>query len=268
MNINYLGLDIEFDDLKTWDFICAGKNLKGIFQLETESAGKVLRKIKPRSIDDLSVVNALNRPGSMKFIDEIAAIRDGRKKPEYLHAALEPLLKNTWGTLIYQESLLLIAQKLANFKAKDSATLLKAIGKKDEKKLMSLKESFTQGIKDNNLPVELSEKLFSWFRDFADYSFNKCLSLDTIVETKRGIKSLSDIKIGDEVLSYNVRDNKNHFVVVTDKISSKIDIYEVTLTDGRIIKCSMDHKFMCFDHKMRPLKEIIKYDLEILTDKI
>lgn len=173
----YLGLKVPLDDEKVWSFIASGKSLKGIFQLETESASRVLQKIKPLNINDLSIVNSLNRPGSLKFADEIADIRDGKKKAEYLHPALEPFLKETYGSLVYQEEVLLIAQKLANFKAVESNALLKALGKKKKDVLMAQKEAFMRGMKENGFEPEVSEKLFGWFEAFADYSFNKSHSV-------------------------------------------------------------------------------------------
>lgn len=175
--INYMGMDIPLDDEKTWQFLSRAKNLKGLFQLETSSASHVLGQIKPRNIEDLSICNALNRPGAMKFTQEVAEIRDGKNIATYLHPSLEPFLKNTYGKLIYQESVLQIAQKLANFQAKESNALLKALGKKKKDVMKAQKEAFVNGMKKNGFEPAIAEELFQYFEDFADYSFNKSHSI-------------------------------------------------------------------------------------------
>lgn len=168
-----MGMDIPLNSEHTYNFLSSGRNLKGIFQMETHSASKALITILPKNINDLSLVNALNRPGCYKFTQDIGLIRKGEATVKYLHPALEPFLKGTYGFLIYQESVLQIAQQLAGFTPIQSSVLLKALGKKLDDKMMSLKEAFINGMKKNNFSEEVAQKIFSWFVDFANYSFNK-----------------------------------------------------------------------------------------------
>lgn len=175
--INYMGLDIPLGDTSVYNFLCNGANLKGIFQLETHSASKTLTEIAPKNIEDLSLCNALNRPGCFRFTQDMGAIRRGEKQVEYLHPALEPFLKNSYGFLIYQESVLQIAQQMANFTPVQSSVLLKALGKKLDDKMLSLQEAFIKGMESNGFSKVLADKIFSWFIDFANYSFNKSHSV-------------------------------------------------------------------------------------------
>jgi DNA polymerase III alpha subunit len=171
--INYMGIDIPLSCEQTYKFLAHGKNLKGIFQMETNSAAKTLIQVVPKNIEDLSLVNALNRPGCYKFTEAIGEIRRGNESVKYLHPSLEPFLKNTYGFLIYQESVLQIAQQLAGFSPIQSSVLLKALGKKLDDKMLSLKEAFIDGVKKSGLSDEVAHQIFSWFVDFANYSFNK-----------------------------------------------------------------------------------------------
>lgn len=172
-NIKYLGLSIPLDHEKTWDFLCKGENLKGIFQLETHSAASVLKQVKPRNISELSLVNALNRPGSKQFQETISDAKAGKKTVKYDHIDLEPILKDSYGCMVYQESLLLIAQKLAGFSAKDSNALLKSLGKKKMDGMESLKESFIKGMIEKKYEKIFAEELFEKLKPFANYGFNK-----------------------------------------------------------------------------------------------
>jgi DNA polymerase III alpha subunit len=171
--MKYCGFDVDLNSKEVYDFLCKGKNLKGIFQLETPSASRVLQQIKPKNIEDLSLVNSLNRPGSMGFTKDITAIRNGLQDVEYLDKSLEPFLKDTYGKLVFQESVLKIAQQLAGFKATESNALLKALGKKKMDVMQSLQSKFIEGMKKNGYSEDFSIKLFSWFEAFANYSFNK-----------------------------------------------------------------------------------------------
>lgn len=175
--INYMGLDIPLDNKEAYIFLSGGKNLRGVFQMETHSASKTLTEIQPKNIEDLSLCNALNRPGCFKFTQNIGSIRRGEEQIEYLHPALEPFLKDTYGFLIYQESVLQIAQQMAGFTPIQSSVLLKALGKKLTDKMLSLQDSFIKGMESKGFSKDIANKIFSWFIDFADYSFNKSHSV-------------------------------------------------------------------------------------------
>lgn len=170
--VKYLGFDIDLEDKNIYNYICNCQYLKGVFQLETHSAANVIREIRPKNINDLSLVNSLNRPSSIKFAKEIALVRNGDKQPQYIHPSLEGFLKHTYGFLVYQESVLKIAQGLAGFTPQQSSVLLKAIGKKSDDKMASLKIAFTEGVIKNGFSCEQADKLFSYIKDFANYAFN------------------------------------------------------------------------------------------------
>jgi DNA polymerase-3 subunit alpha len=144
----------NFEDEAVWDLICEG-NTKGVFQLESNLGKHWAKETKPRSIKDLAALVSLIRPGTLlakdangKSMTQVYADRKARKADspvEYLHASLEPILKETYGVLVYQEQSMLIAQRLAGFNLKEADGLRKAIGKKKADLMAEVKKSFLEG---------------------------------------------------------------------------------------------------------------------------
>lgn len=168
-----MGRTVDLKNQKVWDFLKKGKNLKGIFQLETHSASKVLQTIAPNNIEELAIVNSANRPGAMAFVEEIADVKHGRKEAQYLHPSLKKYFEPTFSKWVYQEQILLIAKELAGFSASESSNLMKSLGKKDSDKMQKLKEAFIEGMIKNKYSKEVAEELFKEMKEFANYGFNK-----------------------------------------------------------------------------------------------
>lgn len=170
---------IDMDDSKTFDTVCSG-NLAGVFQLET-SAGmrQVARDLYPRSLEDISALIALYRPGPLDtgMIDDFIERKSGKQDIVYDHPLLEPLLRNTYGTIVYQEQIMQISQVLAGFSLGEADLLRRAMGKKKPEVLMPFKDKFLAGCEKNEheveITVELGEKLFDQMLAFAEYCFNK-----------------------------------------------------------------------------------------------
>jgi DNA polymerase-3 subunit alpha len=168
---------ISLEDPATYDTICSG-NLAGIFQLETSAGMKgVARDLAPRNMEDISALIALYRPGPLDtgMIDEFIACKSGKKQIKYDHPLLEPILKNTYGTIVYQEQIMLIVQRLGGFSLGEADLLRRAMGKKKPEVLLPYKDKFVKGCAENPQPVsqELADKLFEQMLAFAEYCFNK-----------------------------------------------------------------------------------------------
>lgn len=168
---------ISMEDEATFDTICSG-NLSGIFQLET-SAGmrQIARDLAPRSLEDISALIALYRPGPLDtgMIDDFIARKSGKQKISYDHPLLEKILKNTYGTIVYQEQIMQIVQSLGGFSLGEADLLRRAMGKKKPEVLMPYKDKFVKGCLENEQPVpeKLADKLFEQMLAFAEYCFNK-----------------------------------------------------------------------------------------------
>ncbi len=168
---------ISMEDPETFDTICSG-NLAGIFQLETSGGMRqIARDLAPRSLEDISALIALYRPGPLDtgMIDDFIARKSGKQKIKYDHPLLESILKNTYGTIVYQEQIMQIVQTLGGFSLGEADLLRRAMGKKKPEVLLPYKDQFINGCKSNAQPIsaDLGEKLFEQMLAFAEYCFNK-----------------------------------------------------------------------------------------------
>lgn len=164
--------DIDIYDKKTFELFAKGQTT-GIFQFESPPMREYLKRLKPQSIKDLSAMNALYRPGPMAFIDEFIDKRFGRKDVVYLHETLEPILKETYGIIVYQEQVIQIANKFAGMSLADADILRRAMGKKKMSVMEAMKVQFVDGAKEKGIPEKISNKVWDHILDFAKYGFNK-----------------------------------------------------------------------------------------------
>ncbi len=163
---------IPLDDLKTFKLYQHGAT-NGTFQFESAGMQKYLRELKPDKFESLIAMNALFRPGPMEYIPTYIRRRHGLEKVEYDLPEMEEFLKETYGVTVYQEQVMLLSQKLANFSKGDADVLRKAMGKKDKSTLDKMKNKFTEGCKQNKLNLKVCEKIWGDWEKFAQYAFNK-----------------------------------------------------------------------------------------------
>lgn len=173
---NY-NIDIDKDNLeegnqKAWDLISRGDTI-GIFQFESDGMRNLLKRAKPKTINELADCNALFRPGAAKFIDEYCLVKSGRKNPVYFHEKMSEVLSTTYAQLVYQEQVMAMCEVLAGFSKADADYMRKAIGKKKQEDMEILKPKFSEGCKKNGIPEELVDKILDWFADMSRYNFNK-----------------------------------------------------------------------------------------------
>lgn len=167
--------NILMNDKKTYDLLSRG-DVKGVFQVETSRGIKdLLMKLKPESFDDIKPLIALYRPGPLQsgMVDTFINRRHGRETITYLHPMLEPILKETYGVILYQEQVMRIANKLANFTLNEADNLRKAMGKKMPEVMAKFKNKFIEGAIKNSVPKGIAERIFELMEYFAGYGFNK-----------------------------------------------------------------------------------------------
>lgn len=171
------GIDIDIDSIAEDDekaFKLFGKGqTTGIFQFESGAMREHLKNLKPHSIQDLAAMNALYRPGPMEFIGDFIDRRHGRKKVTYLHPILEPILKETYGIIVYQEQVIQIANKVGGMSLAEADLLRRAMGKKSLDVMAQQKKKFIEGAVKNNISTKIAEKIFVHIDKFANYGFNK-----------------------------------------------------------------------------------------------
>ena len=169
---------VSLDDQKTLDIFSKG-NMIGIFQLESRVAQALARSLKPKRFEDIVALVALIRPGPLGagMHTDFADRANGRKDIEYMHKNLEEILEETYGILIYQEQVMEIAQKIANFDLSEADDLRKAMGKKLPKIMEEQREKFVSGAIENGYSDDFSNELFEDISFFAGYGFNKSHSV-------------------------------------------------------------------------------------------
>ena len=168
-----LDLDnIPFDDPKAYEIFGHGETI-GLFQFESSGMREYLKKLKPQSIEDLTAMNALYRPGPMDMIDDFIARKHGTKRIEYLHPLLEPILRETYGVIVYQEQVMRIASELAGFTLAGADLLRRAMGKKIAELMAEQRKKFVDGAKAKGIAENIANQIFALMDKFAAYGFNK-----------------------------------------------------------------------------------------------
>jgi len=164
--------NLPLEDKKTFELFQAG-NTTGVFQLESGGMKRYLKQLKPTELEDIIAMVSLYRPGPMEFIPDFIAGKQGKKKINYLHPKLEPILKNTYGIAIYQEQIMRIARDLAGLSYGQADVLRKAVGKKIKKLLDEQKEKIISGMFDNGIDKKTASKIWEFIVPFARYGFNR-----------------------------------------------------------------------------------------------
>ena len=168
-------IDIDYiplDDKKTFELYQRG-DTNGTFQFESDGMQKYLKDLKPDKFEDLIAMNALYRPGPLAYIPMFIRRKHGKEPIVYDLPDMEEHLQETYGITVYQEQVMLLSQKLANFSKGDADVLRKAMGKKQKETLDKMKIKFMEGAKTNGHDLTVCEKVWSDWEAFAQYAFNK-----------------------------------------------------------------------------------------------
>ncbi|ENZ83653.1 MULTISPECIES: DNA polymerase III subunit alpha [Caulobacter] len=163
---------LPFDDTKTYELLASGQTV-GVFQLESQGMRDTLRKMRCGSIEEITALISLYRPGPMDNIDTFVDCKFGRKPVDTLHPSLETVLKETYGVIVYQEQVMQIAQILAGYSLGEADLLRRAMGKKKKEEMDLQKIRFVSGAKEKGVPEEQSGSIFELVAKFAGYGFNK-----------------------------------------------------------------------------------------------
>jgi DNA polymerase-3 subunit alpha len=168
LNINSL----PFDDPATFKMLCKGETT-GVFQLESSGMRDILRNMKPDSFEDIIAIVALYRPGPMDNIPSYIRRKHAEETPDYYYPSLEPILKETYGIMIYQEQVMQIAQELAGYSLGAADLLRRAMGKKIQSEMDNQRKNFVDGAVSRNVPEQKASDIFDQVAKFAGYGFNK-----------------------------------------------------------------------------------------------
>jgi DNA polymerase-3 subunit alpha len=171
-NTNFSVKNVPLDDEKTFKLFGDGLTV-GVFQFESSGMQEYLRKLKPSRIEDLIAMNALYRPGPMDMIDDFIDRKFGRKEIKYPHPKLEPILKETYGIIVYQEQVMRIASDLGGFSLAQADLMRRAMGKKKKEVMIEQKNAFVKGCLKNDIEEKIANDIADLIEKFAEYGFNK-----------------------------------------------------------------------------------------------
>ncbi|HQO36744.1 MAG TPA: DNA polymerase III subunit alpha, partial [bacterium] len=165
---------IPLDDYQTYELLGRAKT-NGVFQLESTGMKDILKKLKPTQFSDLVAILALYRPGPLGsgMVDDFIKRKHGQQKITYDHPLLEPILRETYGTILYQEQVMRIASAIAGFTLGQADIMRRAMGKKDEGLLDQQKALFLEGAVNKRVATETATRLWDLIHHFAGYGFNK-----------------------------------------------------------------------------------------------
>jgi DNA polymerase-3 subunit alpha len=166
--------DLKLDDPAVYKLFSDG-NTTAVFQSESRSAKDLEKKLKGDCFEDIIALMALNRPGPLGsgMVDDFIARKQGKQKPEYFHPDLEPVLKSTYGIIVYQEQVMLVAQILAGYSLGSADLLRRAMGKKKPEEMAKQRTIFLVGAAKRGADTKVAERLFDLMEKFAEYGFNK-----------------------------------------------------------------------------------------------
>src|SRR6202034_3017770 len=167
--------EIQLQDAETYQKVFHTGLTSGVFQFESHGMRDVLRKYRPDTIEDLTALNALYRPGPIQggMIDDFIDRKHGRKKVEYELPELKEILQETLGVIVYQEQVMQIANRLAGYSLGEADLLRRAMGKKKAEEMAQQRERFVEGAAQRKFPPKKIEKIFDLMAQFAGYGFNK-----------------------------------------------------------------------------------------------
>src|SRR4051794_34869487 len=171
------GIDLDlanlpFDDRPAYELLARGDTV-GVFQVEGAGVRDMLKKLRPDRFEDIIAVVSLYRPGPMENIPRYIAVKHGEEKPDYLHPALEEILKETHGIMIYQEQVMQIAQVLAGYTLGGADLLRRAMGKKIKAEMDAQRALFVKGAEERGVKPATADHIFDQVAKFAGYGFNK-----------------------------------------------------------------------------------------------
>jgi len=164
--------DIPLEDEPTYAMLGRGETV-GVFQLESGGMRRNIMALRPQNVRELAAMVALYRPGPLKHISRFVDNKHGRQQPEYLHPVMEPILEETYGIIVYQDQVLKLVQAMAGFSLGKADILRRAMGKKDEAIMTSMRAEFVAGCQERDITEKVAAAVWELLLPFAGYAFNK-----------------------------------------------------------------------------------------------
>ena len=210
--------NIDLYDKEVYHNIFSSANTIGVFQFESDGMREYLMQLQPNCIEDLVAMNALYRPGPMANVPEFINRKHGKSPIVYIDPQLEPILKETYGIIVYQEQVMQISSDIGGFTLAESDIMRRAMGKKKNKLMASYKVQFIKGAQEKKVPENVAIELFELLEKFADYGFNKSHSVAyaMIAYQTAWLKHYYPVEFLTANISSNIRDTDNVVKLISD----------------------------------------------------
>lgn len=169
-------LDIDLNDSKIFDMFTKAQT-DGVFQFESPGMKRILKRMKPKSVEDLSLVSAMYRPGALGNIDYFFERKQKNDQPTYVNENIAKILSPTYGAFIYQEQIIEVVKTMANFSGSKSDNFRRAISKKKDDVINELKKDFINGAIQNHYTMQQAQEMFEYIKEFGNYGFNHSHSI-------------------------------------------------------------------------------------------
>ena len=230
--------DIPLDDEKTFEMFKKGATV-GIFQFESDGMRKYLKQLKPSKVDDLIAMNALYRPGPMQFIPDYIKRKHGQEDVEYDHEDLIDILEPTYGIMIYQEQIMMVAQRMGGYSLGEADVLRRIMGKKKPELLPPEEEKFVRQAVEKGYDKKTAKEVFDKMAMFAGYGFNKSHSAaySVVAYHTMYFKANYTAEYMAAVLSHNMNDIKkvSFFIEECQRIGIPVDPPNVNSAEGKFV---------------------------------
>lgn len=239
---------LPLDDSKTFELFQRAET-NAIFQFESEGMRKWLVQLKPTSLDDLTAMNALYRPGPMDLIPNYIKRKHGDEEIQYPHPMLEPVLKATYGIPVFQEQVMQMAQVMGGYSLGAADVLRRAMGKKKKSVMRAERARFVEGANERGVSGGVANEVFDMMDKFAGYGFNKCVEESTLVTDARTgahvtVRTLHE-RGCEDFLVYALTDEGD---IVPRKVEAVYyngfkPVFELITNNGRRIRATSTHRF-------------------------
>ena len=245
--------NIPLEDPKAFQLLSSGDVL-GVFQVEGAGFRRVLMEMKPSRYEHIVAVLALYRPGPMEYIPTYIRRMRGKEPVTYRHPWLEPILKETYGIIVFQEQIIQIATRLAGYEPGEADMIRKAVGKKKKEALLAHRTKFVQGCEANGIPRETAEAIFDDIEFFARYGFNKCLPGDVeVVDAATGrLVKIEALYRGVASIQETVTCDLDGLALRTAPVTAVMDngvrpVFRLVTALGHEIEATANHPFYTFE---------------------
>ncbi|MBI4121631.1 MAG: DNA polymerase III subunit alpha [Candidatus Ryanbacteria bacterium] len=235
------GIDIDIDalpesDPKVFKMLADGRTI-GVFQLEGTGMTRFLKELKPTNLEDIVAMISLYRPGTLDagMIPHYIARKHGKEPTTYIHPKLEPVLKNTFGIMIYQEQLMQAAQAIGGFTLPEADTLRKAIGKKIKKLLQEQRDKLVSGVIKNTGSERLAEEFWKLVEPFARYGFNRshAVGYATIAYQTAWLKAYYPLEFMASLLNADEKNIERIALLVSECAAEGIKVLPPDINESR-----------------------------------